>query len=54
VEQRLTTAQQGNPAKGLADIDPNGEDKDLRLTFHINRQRLADAQAFSTSTTASR
>jgi transposase len=45
VEQRLTTAQQRSPAKGLVDIDLNGEDGALTLTFRINRQRLADVQA---------
>lgn len=45
VEQRLATVQRGNPAKGLVDIDLNGEDGALTLTFRINRQRLTDVQA---------
>jgi transposase len=45
VEQRLTTIQQGNPSRGLVKIDLSGEDEALRLTFHIDRQRLAEAQA---------
>lgn len=44
VEQRLAAIQQGNPAKGLVDIDLLGEDGALALTFRINRQRLAEAQ----------
>lgn len=45
VEQRLVAIQQGNPAKGLADVHLSGEDEALVLTFRINRQRLAEAQA---------
>lgn len=45
VEQRLVAIQQGNPAKGLVDIQLSGEDGSLELTFHINRQRLAEVQA---------
>lgn len=45
VEQRLQAVQKGNAAKGLVDIGLNGEDGALELTFRINRQRLADAQA---------
>jgi transposase len=46
VEQRLAKAQQGNSAKGLVDITLYGEDGLLTLHFCINRQRLAQAQAF--------
>ena len=45
VEQRLLAIQEGNPAKGLVDIQLSGEDEALRLAFRINRQRLAEAQA---------
>ena len=45
VEQRLVTIRQGNSAKGLVDIQLSGEDGALGLTFRINRQRLAAAQA---------
>lgn len=45
VEQRLLTIQKGNPAKELVDIQLSGEDGVLELTFRINRQRLAAAQA---------
>jgi len=45
VQQRLVAIQQGNPAKGWLDIQLGGEDGALELTFRINRQRLAEAQA---------
>jgi len=45
VEQRLHTIQQGNPTKDLVAIDLQGEDGALALTFHVDRARLADAQA---------
>ena len=45
VEQRLLSIQQGNPAKGLVDIQLRGQDGALALTFRIDRQRLAGAQA---------
>lgn len=45
VDQRLAAIQQGNPAQGLVDIHLTGEDGALELTFRINRQRLAEAQA---------
>lgn len=45
VEQRLAAIRQGNPAKGLVDVQLSGEDEALTLTFRINRQRLAEAQA---------
>jgi transposase len=44
VEQRLAKIQQGNPAKGLVEIELQGEDDHLTLSFRINRQRLAEAQ----------
>jgi transposase len=45
VEQRLLSAQRGNSAKGLVDIDLKGEDGALTLTFRINHQRLSEVQA---------
>ena len=45
VEQRLEAIQKGSAAKGLVDIHLSGEDGALQLTFRINRQRLAEAQA---------
>jgi len=45
VEQRLVAIQQGNPAKRLVDVHLSGEDETLALTFRINRQPLAEAQA---------
>jgi transposase len=45
VEQRLVAVQQGNAAQGLVDIQLTGEDAALELTFRINRERLAAAQA---------
>jgi transposase len=45
VEQRLATIQQGNLARGLIDITLAGADGALTLTFRVNRQSLALAQA---------
>jgi transposase len=45
VEQRLQAVQQGNPVKDLVDIDLQGHDEALTLTFRINRSRLAAVQA---------
>jgi len=45
VEQRLAKVQESNPARGLVDVELKGEDNNLQLTFRINRQRLAAAQA---------
>jgi transposase len=45
VERRLHTIQQGNPAKGLVDIDLHGQDEALTLVFQVNRSKLAEAQA---------
>jgi len=39
------TVQQGNPAHRLVDIHLQGEDGALELSFRINRERLAEAQA---------
>ena len=45
VEQRLHAIRQGNPAKDLVEMDLQGEDEALTLTFRIDRARLAAAQA---------
>lgn len=45
VEQRLRAFQQGNPTKALVDIELSGEDNALTLTFRVNRDKLAAAQA---------
>jgi transposase len=45
VEQRLVKVQEGNPVRELVDVELQGEDNNLQLTFRINRQRLAAAQA---------
>jgi transposase len=44
VEQRLRAFQQGNPAKGLLDVELGGEDGALTLTFRVNPAQLAEAQ----------
>jgi transposase len=45
VEQRLRAFQQGNPAKGLVDIELSGDDGALTLTFQITPGQLAAARA---------
>lgn len=45
VEARLAKVQQGNPAQPLVEVDLHGEDGALRLTFRVNRGRLAHVQA---------
>lgn len=45
VEQRLRKAQEGNPARQLVAVALTGEDGQLQLTFRIDRERLAAAQA---------
>lgn len=45
VEQRLHAIQQGSPAKDLVEVDLQGEDEALTLTFRIERAKLAAAQA---------
>lgn len=44
VEQRLSSVQKGNSAKGLVDIQLSGEDEASQLSFRINRDHLARAQ----------
>lgn len=45
VESRLAAVQQGNPAHELVDVQLDGSNEQLTLTFRINRGRLAAAQA---------
>ena len=42
---QIALAQRGNPAKGLIDVALMGQDRQLTLAFHIDRQGLAQAQA---------
>ncbi len=44
VEERLAALQQGQPAKGLVDLQLSGEDGAMELSFRVNRQKLAEAQ----------
>ncbi len=44
VEQRLAR-QESSPAKGLVDWELTGEDGALALSFRVNKERLAEAQA---------
>lgn len=45
VEERIHKLSQGNPAKGLVDIDLTGDDGALSLCFRLNSDRLQAAQA---------
>ena len=45
VEQRLASLQVSAPAKELVDWQLTGEEGALRLTFRINKERLAEARA---------
>jgi transposase len=42
--QQISLAQRGNPAKGLVSVALTGTDRQLALTFQINRLALAQAQ----------
>lgn len=42
---QIALAQRGNPAKGLVAVELTGEDRTLSLTFYIDREALAQAQA---------
>jgi transposase len=42
---QIALAQRGNPAKGLVSVALAGQDRQLTLAFHIDRQALAQAQA---------
>ncbi len=43
--EQIHLAQRGNAAKGLVDVVLQGEDGALTLTFQVNAERLAQAQA---------
>lgn len=47
VEQRLATLQREPLNKGLVEIQLTGQDDALGLTFHVNRQRLAEVRALN-------
>jgi hypothetical protein len=42
---QVALAQRGNPAKGLVVVELTGEDRQLALAFHVDREALAHAQA---------
>lgn len=42
---QIEKARRGNPAKDLVDVELIGEDEHLKLTFQLNRERLAQAEA---------
>jgi len=42
---QIEKARRGNPAKGLVEVELSGEDGNLKLTFQLNQEKLARAQA---------
>lgn len=42
---QIEKARRGNPAKGLVDVELSGEDAKLKLTFQLNQEKLAQAEA---------
>jgi transposase len=42
---QVALAQRGNPAKGLVTVELTGEDRHLELSFRVDRDALAQAQA---------
>ena len=42
---QIDKARRGNPAKGLVDVELSGEDANLSLTFQLNQEKLAQAEA---------
>jgi transposase len=42
---QIALAQRGNPAKGLVTVELTGEDRHLELSFRVDRDELAQAQA---------
>ena len=42
---QIEKARRGNPAKGLVDVELTGEDANLKLTFQLNQEKLARAEA---------
>jgi hypothetical protein len=45
VVERLASVRRGNPTKPLVTVDLQGTDQDLHFKFHLDRDRLAAAQA---------
>jgi hypothetical protein len=45
VLQRIENARRGNKAKGLVDFELRGEDGQLELSWSVNAERLAQAEA---------
>jgi transposase len=43
--QQVALAQRGNPAHGLVSVELSGADRALTLSFHLDRDALAEAQA---------
>jgi transposase len=42
---QIDKARHGNPAKGLVDVELTGEDGNLRLTYQVDQEKLAQAEA---------
>jgi transposase len=42
---QIEKARRGNPAKGLVDVELTGKDGNLELTFGLNQEKLAQAEA---------
>ena len=42
---QIEEARRGNPAKGLVDVELSGTDANLKLTFQLNQEKLARAEA---------
>jgi transposase len=42
---QIEKARHGNPAKGLVDVELSGTDANLNLTFQLNQEKLAQAEA---------
>jgi transposase len=42
---QIDKARRGNPAKGLVDVELSGEDGNLRLTYQVAQEKLAQAEA---------
>ena len=45
VVEQLAQVRRGNPAKRLVSVELQGSDGQLRLSFHLDRERVAAAQA---------
>ena len=42
---QIEKARRGNPAKGLVDVELSGADANLKLTFRLNQEKLAQTEA---------